>query len=158
MGDTLTASFAIIDSKGLTHEYAASVDCAPDLVQDSTNERRFVLNGLWHANEILGHEAFTPGDWKVIGEYVYDDQGGRHQAFYSPVRDTVVMDELVRSHERIQVEQSLKYSPTEAGRLWSRAGMTEAAQWKHQNEYGKHGSISFSVQSRLFPNQRSRSG
>lgn len=121
-------------------------------------EFRFVLNGLWHANEILGSEAFTPGDWKVIGEYVYDGEGGRHQAFYSPVRDTVVMGELIRSHDRIQVEQSLKWSPAEADRLWSLAGMTEAAQWKHQNEYGKQCSIFCSVHSCAFPAQRSKSG
>ncbi|KAB5572344.1 C-type lectin protein [Coniochaeta sp. 2T2.1] len=106
------------DGKGLTHE--------------------FVLNGLWHANEIIGHEAFTPGDWKVIGEYVFDNEGGRHQAFYAPIRDTVVMGELIRAHERIQVEQSLKYSQAETARLWSLAGMTEVKQWKFQNEYGLH--------------------
>lgn len=61
------------------------------------------------------------------------------------------MGELIRPHERIQVEQSLKYSPAEAQRLWSRAGMTEAAQWKHRNEYGKHKLIPCSIQSCSFP-------
>ncbi|GKT85540.1 hypothetical protein Ct61P_03390 [Colletotrichum tofieldiae] len=70
----------------------------------------FILNGLANANEILGEEAFKLSDWEVIGEYVYDEEGGRHQAFYSPVRDTYVMGTLVKQHERIQVEQSLKYS------------------------------------------------
>jgi len=125
---------------------------------DGANERRFILNGLWHANEILGHEAFTPGDWKVIGEYVFDGEGGRHQAFYSPVRDTVVMGELIRSHERIQVEQSLKYSAAETKRLWSRAGMTESAEWTHQNEYGEYWPVFCSVQSCLFPSQDSNLG
>ena len=68
---------------------------------------------------------------------MYDDEGGRHQAFYAPVRDTVVLGELIRSHERIQVERSLKYSAVEAQRLWSRAGMTEIKQWKHGEEYGE---------------------
>jgi uncharacterized SAM-dependent methyltransferase len=85
--------------------------------------------------------AFKLSDWKVIGEYVFDEAGGRHQAFYTPIRDTVVMDVLIPSHERIKVEQSLKYSPTEAERLWNLAGLTEVDQWKHRNEYGKHGSM-----------------
>jgi len=73
----------------------------------------------------------------VIGEYVYDDQGGRHQAFYSPTRDTVVMGDLIRSHDRIKVEESLKYSGEGAQRLWSSAGMTEIDQWTYGNEYGE---------------------
>jgi hypothetical protein len=68
---------------------------------------------------------------------VYDAEGGRHQAFYSPLRDTIVMGELVRSHERIQIEQSLKYSAAEAQVLWQRAGMTEIAQWRRREEYGE---------------------
>lgn len=96
-----------------------------------------MLNGLVHANSILGHEAFNIKDWKVIGEYVYDAEGGRHQAFYSPVRPTEVMGEVIQTHERVQVEQSLKWSQVEAEKLWSSAGMTEAAQWKLNDEYGK---------------------
>lgn len=96
---------------------------------------RFILNGLSNANRILGEEVFRSQDWRVIGEYVFDNQGGRHQAFYSPVRDTVVMGELIQPHERIQVEQSLKYSKVEAEKLWTLAGMVEIGQWKHQNEH-----------------------
>ncbi|KAL2130440.1 hypothetical protein VTI74DRAFT_6386 [Chaetomium olivicolor] len=106
------------DKEGLTHE--------------------FILNGLRHANRVLGETAFDEKDWRVIGEYVYDAEGGRHQAFYAPRRDTTVMGELIRPHERVQVEQSLKYSAAEAGALWKRAGMTEIAQWRHRKEYGVH--------------------
>ena len=98
---------------------------------------RFVLNGLTHANEILGEEIFRLEDWKVIGEYVYDHEGGRHQAFYSPVKDTVVMGELIKAHERIEVEQSLKYSQAETTRLWNQAGMSEIGKWMLGNEYGE---------------------
>jgi uncharacterized SAM-dependent methyltransferase len=95
------------------------------------------LNGLVNANSILGNEEFNIRDWKVIGEYVYDDEGGRHQAFYSPLKDTVVLGDLIHPHERIQVEQSLKYSKAEVEKLWSLSGMAEIAQWKHQDEYGE---------------------
>ncbi|KAK3899457.1 hypothetical protein C8A05DRAFT_36918 [Staphylotrichum tortipilum] len=106
------------DKLGLTHE--------------------FILNGLRHANRVLGETAFIEKDWKVIGEYVHDAEGGRHQAFYAPKRDTVVRGELIRPHERIRVEQSLKYSAAEAEELWKRAGMTEIGQWRHLEEYGLH--------------------
>lgn len=106
------------DKEGITHE--------------------FILNGLRNANEILGETAFIEGDWRVIGEYVYDEEGGRHQAFYAPIRDTMVMGELIRSHDRIQVEQSLKYSKEESKRLWSKAGLEEVTEWTYGNEYGLH--------------------
>ncbi|KAI1816902.1 C-type lectin protein [Poronia punctata] len=99
----------------------------------------FVLNGLKNANEVLGEPVFKLDDWKVIGEYVYDIQGGRHQAFYSPVRDTVVMGETIRTHERIQVEQSFKYSKEGCDWLWRSAGLLEADRWMTDEEdYGLH--------------------
>lgn len=73
----------------------------------------------------------------MIGEYVYDDEGGRHQAFYSPIRDVVVLGETIRANERIQVEQSLKYSQAAATRLWSLAGMTTEDRWTMGEEYGE---------------------
>lgn len=90
---------------------------------------RFVLNGLLNANEIQGEQIFKIEDWKVIGEYVYDEQGGRHQAFYSPLRDVKIKDVHVKAGERVQVEQSLKYSPEEAKLLWRRAGLNEVTRW-----------------------------
>ncbi|PKS08845.1 hypothetical protein jhhlp_003455 [Lomentospora prolificans] len=106
------------DRKGLTH--------------------RFILNGLSQANEVLGDQIFEESDWKVIGEYVYDEHGGGHRAFYSPLRDTVVLGKVVRSHERIQVEQSLKYSAGERERLWGTARLSEIGYWSKGNEYGLH--------------------
>ncbi|KAK4211277.1 4-dimethylallyltryptophan N-methyltransferase [Rhypophila decipiens] len=115
----------------------------PAKVYHAYNDRegvthKFVLNGLQHANRLLGETTFVEKDWAVIGEYVYDAEGGRHQAFYFPLRDTVVMGELVRPHERIQVEQSCKYSQQETQALWNRAGMAEIGQWNHGDEYGVH--------------------
>jgi len=98
---------------------------------------RFVLNGLRHANRVLGETVFVERDWRVIGEYVFDGEGGRHQAFYAPLCDTVVMGDLIRPHDRIQVEQSLKYSRTEADKLWKLAGMTETSLWSHHGDYGE---------------------
>ncbi|KAK7753687.1 hypothetical protein SLS62_004309 [Diatrype stigma] len=100
---------------------------------------QFLLNGLRHANEILGQEAFNIDDWKVIGEYIYDAKGGRHQAFYAPKRDVVVLGETIRANERIQIEQSLKHSAEECESLWNSVGLAEVEQWMTDgDEYGLH--------------------
>ena len=81
---------------------------------------------------------FNLEDWKVIGEYVYDSEGGRHQAFYSPIRDIHYKDIRFHVGERIQVEQSLKYSPEEALQLWERSGLNEVKRWSaSSDDYSK---------------------
>ncbi|KAI1322000.1 DUF323 domain protein [Xylariaceae sp. FL0255] len=113
------ALYNTLDEEGLTHE--------------------FVLNGLKNANKILNDQAFKLDDWKVIGEYVYDDNGGYHRAFVSPIRNTVVMGETIRAHERIQIEQSLKFSKQERELLWGSASALEASRWMTDDEdYGLH--------------------
>ncbi|KAG8410100.1 Ergothioneine biosynthesis protein 1 [Metarhizium acridum] len=103
------------DSKGITHE--------------------FILNGLINANRIYGQEVFHLPDWKVIGEYVYDDEGGRHQAFLSPLRQVNVLGSIIKPRERIQIEQSLKYSKIGAENLWKHAGLREIRTWTRGDEY-----------------------
>lgn len=106
------------DSKGVTHQ--------------------FILNGLLHANRILGEEAFKVADWRVIGEYVYDEQGGRHQAWYTPVRDTWAMGQLVPVGERVFVERSVKFTSSDREKLWRDSGVVEAGRWTQGTEYGLH--------------------
>jgi uncharacterized SAM-dependent methyltransferase len=107
---------------------------------------RFILNGLLHANDILGEKVFKLEDWKVIGEYVYDDEGGRHQAFYSPIRDLRFKDIHFKVGERIQVEQSLKYSTAETAQLWKTSGLNEAGRWSASSEaYSKRSPVYFTL-------------
>lgn len=78
-------------------------------------------------------------DWTVIGEYVYDVQGGHHQAFYAPVRDVTVLGEQIPAGERIKVEQSLKFSPENRKELLQAAGLVEKANWTTDDgDYGMH--------------------
>ncbi|EDN92656.1 hypothetical protein SS1G_08519 [Sclerotinia sclerotiorum 1980 UF-70] len=65
----------------------------------------------------------------LLGEYVYDTQGGRHQAFYSPSRDITIRDVLVKAGERVKIEVSLKYSSKETAKLLKDAGLREAQKW-----------------------------
>lgn len=95
---------------------------------------KFILNGLLHANEILGEEVFDINDWRVTGEYFHDDQGGRHQAFCSPIKHFHYKDIHIRTGERVQIEQSLKYSAAETRQLWSASGLKEVRRWSASSQ------------------------
>ena len=90
----------------------------------------FVLNGLIHANRLLGKEVFHLEDWEVIGEY--DETAGRHQAFYSPKKDIQVDDIHFTCGERVRIEESYKYSTIETQSLWKVAGLTPGATFVDQ--------------------------
>lgn len=85
----------------------------------------FVRNGLTHANAILGKEAFKHLDWEVVGEY--DEVAGRHQAFYSAVRDIDIEGVRFQAGERVRVEESYKYSAAQSSQLWQDAGLAPRA-------------------------------
>ncbi|KAI9797452.1 MAG: hypothetical protein M1833_005492 [Piccolia ochrophora] len=88
---------------------------------------RFLRNGLTHANEVLGKEVFNHNEWNTIGEY--NAEKGCHEAFYSPTKDVQFDDVAIRAGERVRVEESYKYSPSERSSLWSKAGLCEDSQW-----------------------------
>ena len=112
-----------------------------DKVYHAYNDERgtthkFVLNGLMHANKLMGKEVFRKDDWKVIGEY--DETAGRHQAFCSPVRDVMVEETLIRAGERIRIEESYKYSLLQSNELWQHAGLQVQARFGNRtNDYRK---------------------
>lgn len=70
----------------------------------------------------------------MIGEYIYDKDGGRHQAFYSPKKDVIVRGIHIAKDERVEVEQSLKYSEGESETLWREAGLKEVGKWQATKE------------------------
>jgi uncharacterized SAM-dependent methyltransferase len=117
--------------------------CDPAKVFHAYNDadgvtHRFILNGLAHANQLLGSDEFGDGDWRVIGEYRYDAGGGRHVAFVTPRRDVVIDGVLVRKSERIQIEESNKFSSDEANRLFNHAGLLQGARWANGvGDYGE---------------------
>jgi L-histidine Nalpha-methyltransferase / hercynylcysteine S-oxide synthase len=97
---------------------------------------RFILNGLAHANRLFGEELFNRADWKVIGEYVYDADGGRHRAFVTPNRQISVLGVDIRPQERIHIEHSFKYSDEGKTKLWRAAGLAEINRWMYGEEHG----------------------
>lgn len=127
-------SFAEVLSPSDMFLIAIDATSNPEKIYHAYNDEkgvthRFILNGLVQANEILGENVFDIADWTVIGEYVYDTQGGRHQAFYSPSRDITIRDVLVKAGERVKIEVSLKYLSKETAKLLKDAGLREAQKW-----------------------------
>ncbi|KAL8944346.1 MAG: hypothetical protein Q9216_000531 [Gyalolechia sp. 2 TL-2023] len=99
-----------------------------DKVYHAYNDREgktheFILNGLLHANRLLGKDVFKPRDWEVIGEY--DEAAGRHQAFYSPLKDLIIDGVYIEAGEKVRVEESYKYSSSQSDQLWCQAGLVQ---------------------------------
>lgn len=93
----------------------------PEKVYSAYNDQgevthNFTMNGLKHANKLLGHDAFKLPDWEAVGEY--DRQGSRHRAFVVPKIDVTVEGVFISKGEKIQIEESNKIQPAEANRWW----------------------------------------
>jgi EasF-like predicted methyltransferase len=99
--------------------------------------REFELNGLRNANKVLGGEEFKEAEWEYVGEY--DAVGGRHQAWFVPLKDVTVCGVEFKEGERILVEQSYKYGKDEVDELWEKAGVVEVGRWSDSSKfYGMH--------------------
>lgn len=96
----------------------------------------FLLNGLLHANRLLGKDVFKLRDWEVIGEY--DEAAGRHQAFYTPLKDLMIDGVYVAAGEKVRVEESYKYSSIQSNELWRKAGLVQQNCFSNSsNDYRK---------------------
>lgn len=108
-----------------------------DRVYHAYNDREgktheFVLNGLVHANKLFGKEVFHLPDWKVVGQY--NQEQGRHEAFYTPVRDVSVDGVHIKCGELVRVEESYKYSSDQVKELWKSAGLVEVGQYGNASD------------------------
>ena len=96
----------------------------------------FILNGLLHANRLLGKQEFNVQDWQVVGEY--SRTKGGHHAHVSPLRNTRIDGVELKAGEQIFIEQSLKYVDLERTQLWEAAGLIEGASWMSSDStYGQ---------------------
>ncbi|CAK3926972.1 Hypothetical predicted protein [Lecanosticta acicola] len=114
----------------------------PDKVYSAYNDsdgltHHFTINGLHHANRLLGYDAFEIDNWEAVGEY--DEEGGRHRAFVVPKKDLHVGGIALKEGEKVRIEESYKYNHAQALRLWADAGVIEASVWaNHNGSYGLH--------------------
>ena len=93
------------DTKGITHE--------------------FYLNGMANINKLADRRMFDPGDWTVIGQY--NKKKHCHQAFYQANSDVLVGETMLKAGDRIRVEESYKYSPSQRAELWNSGGLIPRA-------------------------------
>ena len=112
----------------------------PERVFHAYNDREnvthaFILNGLEHANRLMGEAAFDLNHWEAIGEY--DEKAGRHHAFVSPKKDVVVDGVSIAQGERIRIEESYKFSREEIMHIWESAQLAANTVWaNHLGDYG----------------------
>lgn len=101
-------------------------------VYDAYNDRddvthNFTMNGLKHANALLGHEAFNINEWEAIGQVISDRDGCRHRASLVPLKDVIVEGIPIKQGEKIRIEESFKYNAAEAEALWRKSGHSGVA-------------------------------
>ncbi|KAH7350379.1 C-type lectin protein [Pyrenochaeta sp. MPI-SDFR-AT-0127] len=114
----------------------------PDRVFHAYNDREnvtheFILNGLNHANGLMGETVFNLQDWEVIGEY--DQDAGRHHAFVSPQKDVVIDGVPIAKGERVRIEESYKFSQGEIMTLWEGSKLAANTVWSNsKGDYGLH--------------------
>ncbi|KAF2771460.1 hypothetical protein EJ03DRAFT_342216 [Teratosphaeria nubilosa] len=123
----------------------------PGSVYRAYNDREgttheFTLNGLKHANILLGSEVFRPADWDAVGEY--DFEGGRHRAYVVPNKDLTILGIHLGRGERIRIEESYKYNQAQAKQLWRESDVLETDAWTNQKgNYALH----FLKPTKMFP-------
>ncbi|KAI9718460.1 MAG: hypothetical protein M1828_006705 [Chrysothrix sp. TS-e1954] len=99
--------------------------------------QRFYMNGLRHANRVLGTDAFKLDEWKAVGEF--SREKGCHHAYVTPLRDTQVAGANIRAGEKVWLEESYKYSHRELMQLWNLSGIQARKSWTNdRSDYAMH--------------------
>lgn len=118
------------------------VDCcqSPEKVFRAYNDQRgvthrFILNGLTHANRLLGRTEFVEHQWKVVG--LYDKSVNCYRAYISPTEDTQVMGQVIVAGEKVLIEECYKYSESYLEQLYRAAGVSAGAAWYNSSK--EHG-------------------
>lgn len=85
----------------------------------------FIRNGLTNINGIVGKAVFDHAQWEIIGEY--NGTKHCHQAFYQAKSNILLGQIQISAGERVRVEESYKYSPSQRRELWKHAGLMPRA-------------------------------
>ncbi|KIX08574.1 uncharacterized protein Z518_03230 [Rhinocladiella mackenziei CBS 650.93] len=114
----------------------------PDRIYRAYNDpqrvtERFYRNGLAHANNILGYEAFKQDEWEVEG--LYDEKSNKHQASYVALKAVHTKDFSFEKGEKIPLEDAFKYSDAQSDQLWHSAGLVPQMSYGNKtNDYFIH--------------------
>ncbi|KAJ5179350.1 hypothetical protein N7492_002560 [Penicillium capsulatum] len=109
----------------------------PDRVYKAYNDtqgitRQFYQNGLLHANEVLGFEAFKLDEWDIVTSY--DIHEGCHQASYSPRVNVIINGITIPRGERLVFEEAFKYGRDERDELSRKAGLISQVEFGNADE------------------------
>ena len=103
--------------------------------------RAFILNGLQHANAVIGGTVFQNNDWDYEGSY--DDQRHIHQDCYVAKEDVKFsiagQDIRIRKNERVRATMSAKWTEEEVNTVCRKGGFEIVERWK--DEEGSYGEI-----------------
>lgn len=108
--------------------------------------RKFVLNGLLHVNQLLGTNAFDLNDWEFIGRW--NSQLWMHESFYVAQKDltlTVCGERYdVKKGETMRSIRSGKWPKAKVNEICREAGGIITDSWINREEsYGKSNIHSF---------------
>ena len=103
---------------------------------------KFIMNGLVHANHVLGATVFDPSKFEYHDRY--NDVEGRHESYYrSKVAQTLTIPSAdgtkdltasLEEGELIHVERSHKYSTREALDTFEGAGLRVVQKWTDSSD------------------------
>ena len=98
---------------------------------------RFILNGLRHANSLLGYEAFSLQDW--IAEGSWNEESGYWERHLIPLKDVTFEKTHIKAGSKVFILHSCKYSPSERADLWEKSGLQERNRWTSEDgDYGTY--------------------
>lgn len=103
--------------------------------------QKFVLNGLAHANDLLGAGVFDPRDWSFRGKW--NDDTWTHESFYVAERDLVITVRGKRFEfkkgEMMKSIQSGKWPRSKVVSVCEEAGGVDVDCWMDEREsYGMY--------------------
>jgi uncharacterized SAM-dependent methyltransferase len=103
--------------------------------------KAFIMNGLRHANAILGKSVFDLRRFEYVS--VVNEREGRHEAYYKSLEDQELDVQgtkvSLKKDEWINVEYSYKYSAEEVDALVAAIGLRNSGKWTDsQNLYDLH--------------------
>ncbi|KAL1919392.1 uncharacterized protein VTP21DRAFT_2085 [Calcarisporiella thermophila] len=113
----------------------------PELISVAYNDprgvtREFIMNGLDHINNILGHNFIDRNQFEYVS--YYNEKQGRHEAYYRSLCDQTLSHKdqtfHIAKNEMINVEYSYKYDVEELISLFETAGLSHAMTWTETEE------------------------
>ncbi|KAJ7601033.1 DUF323 domain-containing protein [Mycena floridula] len=123
---------------GMDHDNSKA-DIEEAYNDDTGFTKKFIMNGLKAAGTLLGDEAlFDENNWDYVNTYNVERR--RHEAFYKSKGAHTVQDPSGNTFtfledELIKVEESYKFSDTDAYTLFAESNLVPIQRWENGSRY-----------------------